>query len=542
MMLAIVFATVVSQMGALTFPVTGNAQCKKHFTDGMLALHSFMYDRAHGEFVAAAKADAKCAMAHWGDAMSFNHPLWGEEDLAAARATLAEVKDEAHLTDKERAFLRAARVLFGDGDPKSRLRGWLAAATEMHQKFAGDDEVALEHALALIANSERLSDQKKLMQAAAIGMDVLARRPMHPGAAHYVIHSCDTPDHAILALPAAEKYAKIAPAASHALHMPSHIFVQLGMWERVARSNEVAWAASQKNSQGKSIDVYDWHSYSWLGSAYLELGQLERGKRLLDELADRIAHEDNADPRFAYSMIAHLYITNAEAWDRADEILKPIASHLPMEKGDQAGSLGCAQHAPGGGLATRYPVGLMSQVRAGYVRAEAAMRRGDELAVKNELAALKPIFEAIEAWHAMLGPTYYERRKATEAFFVAGAHAYKEKSPAAFDAAVAAAKKVIDAGDPLANGPAFDPPGEEWLGEIYTAAGKSKEALAAFDAALARHPRLSRALLGAARAAKAAGDEQTSHARYAELAGLWSDADADLPAVKEVRAAVHPEK
>jgi hypothetical protein len=528
--------THASAMGALHFPVTGNASCNKLFTDGMLALHSFMYDRAHELFQAAAKADPKCEMAHWGDAMTFNHPLWSEEDLVSARAALAAVKSESHLTQKERAFLGAARALFGEGSPKDRLKAWLGAAEKMHQDHASDDEVSLEYALSLIANSERLSDQRKLMQAAAIGMDVLQRNPNHPGAAHYIIHACDTPDHAILALPAAERYARIAPAASHALHMPSHIFVQLGMWERVARSNEAAWPASENDAKGKPIDKYDWHSYSWLAAAYLELGQHQRASRLLDELRERMAKEDHADPRFAYSLIAHLYLTDADAWERIDELLKPIASHLPLEQGEAAGSLGCAQHAPGAGASTRYPVGLVSQQRVRYLRAEAAMRRGDEAAVKAELQALQPIYEAMEAWHAMFSPQSYERRKATEAVFLAGARAYRDKTPAAFAAAVDALKKLGEAGDPFANGPAFDPPADEWLGELYLAWNKPSEALAAFDAVLLRHPRLSRALLGAARAAKAANQPEVARARYAALSALWADADADLPALTEVRA------
>jgi tetratricopeptide (TPR) repeat protein len=540
-MLAVLLAAVVSastsHMGVLTFPVTGNAQCQKHFTEGMLALHSFMYERARGDFQEAAKADAKCAMARWGEAMTYNHPLWGSEDLTAARAALDAVKDAQGLTDKERAFLGAARALFGEGDLKARLKAWLGAAADMHQRFPGDDEVALEHALALIANSERLSDQRKLMQAAAIGLDVFARRPQHPGAAHYVIHACDTPDHAILALSAANQYAQIAPSASHALHMPSHIFVQLGMWERVARSNEAAWAASQKDAQGKKIDDYDWHTYAWLGAAYAELGQEKRARKLLDDLAARLAREDGAEPRFGYSLAAHLYLTDSEAWAQLDEVLQPIASHLPLEKGDPPDSVGCAQHAPGGGLGTRLPVGLLSQVSVHRVRAEVAMRRGDEAGVKAELAALAPVYQALAPWKPMFSASAHERREAIEGFLLTGAHAYHEQTPAAYDAAVAAANRLIDAGDPLANGPAFDPPGEEWLGELQMAAGRPKEALAAFDAALVKHPRLSRALLGAARAAKAAGDEAVARARYTELAGLWADADADLPALAEVRAA-----
>jgi tetratricopeptide (TPR) repeat protein len=520
-------------MGALSFPVSGTPQCKKHFTDGMLALHSFMYDRAHGEFQAAFKADPHCVMAHWGDAMAYNHPLWGEDDLAAAKKTLGDL-DESHATPKEKAFLDAARRLFSDGEPKARAAAWLDAAAAMHKQFPGDDEVALEHALALIANSERLSDQRRLMQAASIGLDVLQRKPNHPGAAHYIIHACDTPDHAILALPAADRYAKIAPAASHALHMPSHIFVQLGMWERVARSNEDAWAASEKDERGKPIDKYDWHTYSWLTSAYLELGQVKRAEKLMKDLAERMSKEDNSDPRFAYSLMAHLYLTDGEAWDRIDELLAPVASHLPLEKGETAGSLGCAQHSPGAAGGTRYPVGLFSQQRVRWIRAEAAMLRGDEAGVKAELEAAKPIYEAMEPWHNMFGPQYLDRRKATESSLLLMARA--RKNPGAVDAAVEALKKLVAAGDPFANGPAFDPPAEQWLGELYLSAGRAKEALATFDAALVRHPRLSRSLLGAARAAKACGETKISHDRYAELAALWADADADLPAVKEVRA------
>src|SRR5204863_5839756 len=108
------------------------------------------------------------------------------------------------------------------------------------------------------------------------------------------------------------------------LHMPSHIFVQLGMWQRVARINEAAFAASEKEERGHTIDKFDWHSYSWLAAARLQMGQVKRAERMLNELHDRFAREDHADPRFAYSLIAHSLLTDGEAWDRLDEILKPI--------------------------------------------------------------------------------------------------------------------------------------------------------------------------------------------------------------------------
>ena len=137
------------------------------------------------------------------------------------------------------------------------------------------------------------------MDSAAISMDVLQINPSHPGAAHYLIHACDSPDHAILALPAARRYAQIAPAASHALHMPSHIFVQLGMVAEVAASNEASWAASQAEDRepGKGPDQRDWHSYSWLVDAYLNLGKLHRAEALMRALRGMLVQDDGPETR-----------------------------------------------------------------------------------------------------------------------------------------------------------------------------------------------------------------------------------------------------
>jgi tetratricopeptide (TPR) repeat protein len=538
-MLATLFLGILltaSPMGKLDFSVTGNVQCNKLFQDGMLALHSFMYERAHASFAAAAKADPNCAMARWGEAMAYNHPLWGVEDVARGRAALAKVSGESRLTTKERAYLATARALYGDGDPKSRLKAWLAAAERMHEQFPEDDEVALAYALALIADSEDLTDGKKMMRAAAIGLDVMARKPNHPGAAHYMIHACDTPEHAILALPAAERYAKIAPAASHALHMPSHIFVQLGMWERAARSNEASVAATMKDHAKDTIDTYDWHSYSWLVAAYAELGQLQRARKLLDDLAARLGKEDHAGPRFAYSEAVHLYLEDSGAWEQLDELLKPIASPLPVEKGDPSGSLGCAQHAPGGALATRYPVGLIALQNVHLMHAEAAAAMGDESTVRVELQAAAPLREAMAPWVSLLPKQWAERQQAESAALLAMARAHYEQKESAWTAAAAALKKLGELRDPFASGPSFSPPADQMLGELYLVAGKPKEALSAFEAALDKHPRTSRSLLGAARAAKAAGQAELAKKYYGELKSLWENADAELPDLAEVRA------
>jgi tetratricopeptide (TPR) repeat protein len=532
-LLPILLAT-SAQMGSLSFSVSGNAACQRQFTDGMLALHSFMYDRAHERFQAAIKADVHCAMARWGDAMAYNHPVWGEDDRPAAKQALDAVLDESKLPKKERAYLATARILFGEGELRPRLHAWLDAAEAMHRDYHDDDEVALQHALSLIANSKRLTDTRVLMRAGAIALDVLARRPQHPGAAHYVIHAFDSPDHAILALPAANRYAAIAPAASHARHMPSHIFVQLGMWDRVASSNEAAWAASQADARGKSIDKYDWHTYAWLAAAYLERGQLQRAQGLVSELRDRLKQHDHPEPRLSYALIASLDAKLAGLTD-VEDLLAPISTPLPVEPGDSSGSLGCEQHAPGGKLPGRPPFGLMSLSIGHLTRAEAAMRRGDEAGVQRALEGEPALDRAMAAWTSIAQPGYFDRRKDRRASLVAVARAVHTRREADVAAAIAALKKQIAGDDQASSGPAFETPAQQLLGELQLTFGHSKDALEAFEKVLHEHPRSSQALLGAARSAKALDDAARATGYYATLADLWSQADATLPALAEVR-------
>ena len=228
--------------GHIDFPVTGSPKCQARFTEGMLALHSFLYDQAHETFASAldaTPADGPCAMAAWGDAMTHDHPLWGERDVPKARAALLRVTSEEALTPKERAYLATARALFATDDEDAAHAAWVASAAKMHQDYPDDDEVALQYALALMA-AHGLRDVRRAVEAGALALDVFHRHPDHPGAAHYVIHAFDSSDHAILAVPAARAYARIAPDAGHALHMPSHTFTHLGMWNEVVPSNERA--------------------------------------------------------------------------------------------------------------------------------------------------------------------------------------------------------------------------------------------------------------------------------------------------------------
>lgn len=506
---AMIFASVLAGapagMGSISFAISGNKECQRRFTDGMLALHSFMYDDAHDHFVAATKADPKCAMAYFGDAMSYLHPLWGEEELEKSRAALNAISGEDKLTPKERAFIGTARAAFGEGEFRPRLAAWMRSLEKLHADFPNDDEAALFYALSLIANSERLSKTKYLMQSLAISAEVMKRKPNHPGAAHYLIHAADTPDHAVLGLDAAKVYAKIAPAASHARHMPSHIFANLGMWNEVVLSNEASWAAAEAEiaRRKKKDDERDWHSYSWLVIAHLQLGQVAKAEKYINDLRELILKVDGSEMRFGYSLIASAYLEITGKWSEADKVLAPIIRPLALEEGEPMGSLGCALHAPGGGGKTRPPFGLMSAMRAQQLRARAAVFSGDAKTVGDALASSKKAIAAMEAWAKMTPKDMVSRWSAYDSTIAAWSAAKTKKTPAAWEEAIASAKKLSEIHD--LGSPAFDAPGLQLLGEIYADAGRSKDALAAFNATLEKYPAHAPAVLGAARAAKSAG-------------------------------------
>ncbi|MBC7976335.1 MAG: hypothetical protein H7138_15295, partial [Myxococcales bacterium] len=294
-------------LGALSFQISGGTpEARRHFDLGLLALHSFWYDEATHQFQTAIDRDATFSMAYWGLAMSHAKLLWGDDDLDAGRKALERMPAPNALPPHDQAWVVAALSLFRRAklDVRASRQELVSTLEQVHAKFP-DDESALFLSIGLLSTvrpgDANATEVRK--RAAGLAMEVFQRNPKHPGAAHYLIHAYDTPELAALALPAAQQYASIAPAAFHALHMPSHIFVRLGMWKEAVASCQAAWDASVAwvTRDRLSPGLQDFHSLSWLIELNFERGRRKDAEQALATYAAAVRAGLPHDKRAAYA-------------------------------------------------------------------------------------------------------------------------------------------------------------------------------------------------------------------------------------------------
>jgi len=263
--------------GDVSFANSGAPAAQADFLSGLALLHDFEYDRAAEAFRRAAAADPGFAMAYWGEAMTYNHPVWMEQDLTAGRAALAklgstpEARAGKATTQRERDYLAAVEILYGDGTKEARDFRYADAMAALHGKYPDDVDATALYALSLLGTSHEGRDFAIYMKSAALLEEVYPTHMRHPGVLHYMIHSYDDPIHAPLGLRAARRYAVVAPDAPHALHMTSHIFIALGMWDEVIAANQSAWRVgnAQRASRGRPPTACG-HGITWLMYGYLQ--------------------------------------------------------------------------------------------------------------------------------------------------------------------------------------------------------------------------------------------------------------------------------
>ena len=311
------------QLGEISFEVTGAKEALPFFTNGLLLLHSFEYEDAREEFLKAQEKDSTFAMAYWGEAMTYNHSLWQrqEKDKALeALLKLAPTKEERSTLLKtaiEKDFFHAIEILYGEGTKYDRDLAYKNFLESLTKKYPNNHEVAAFYAVSLLGSSRNGRDEVLYNKSAQIAQGILRENPKHPGALHYLIHSYDDPGHAKLAKNAADKYAKVAPDAAHALHMPSHIYVALGNWNAVVNSNIASWNAGVKRMERKGLDndARSYHALNWLQYGLLQRGEIEKATRLLNDMV-KYANEKPTKSARSYLVAmkgAHLVETNS--WD-----------------------------------------------------------------------------------------------------------------------------------------------------------------------------------------------------------------------------------
>ena len=310
-------------LGTITFPTSGSLKAQPWFIRGVLLLHSFEYDDAKEAFRQSQALDPDFAMAYWGEAMTENHPLWLEQDLEEARAILKRLGSTLEdrmakaPAQRERGYLHAVEVLYGEGDKQSRDFAYAKAMQKLAKDFPNDHEAAAFYALAILGTRQGERDVRTYMKAAAIAEEVFRKNPKHPGAVHYLIHAYDDPIHAPLGLRVARIYGALAPAASHAQHMPSHIFMALGMWDDVVKANEASWAASRARIEQKGMEngTPPYHTLHWLEYAFLQQGRVEDAKKLVKLIEQEARQSQSRTARRYLASMRATYIIEIQEWD-----------------------------------------------------------------------------------------------------------------------------------------------------------------------------------------------------------------------------------
>ncbi len=507
------------EVGSVHFPVSCTTAAQTAFDRGVALLHSFWYDEAGRAFAEVARIDPGCAMAHWGEAMSHYHPLWAPPtpaDLAKGLAAIEEAKRPPAKTQRERDYIAALEVFYRDSSQRphgARAMEWRQAMERLSARYPADREAAIFFALALLgtasATDKTYTNQKR---AAQILNRILPEQPDHPGITHYLIHAYDSPPLAALALPAARSYARIAPDVPHALHMPSHIFTALGLWDDSVASNLASAAAARQYIAASSPRVSskdELHAMDYLVYAYLQTCR-DSAARALVERAAAFDSVDQSVFQAAYALAAI-----------------PARYALERRRWSAAASL---RVQPSAIAWSEFPY---AEAITHFARALGAARGGQPAAARREiekLAAIRRGLPKVEGEYDWGTQAEIQRLSAT---------AWAEHAQGDDALALQSMRSAADLEDrtekhPVTPGPVL--PARELLGELLLELNRPDLALLEFEAALRHSPRRFNATYGAARAAELSGDRNAAAKWYRELVGLCVHADTERLELRNARS------
>ncbi len=493
-------------VGSIDFPTSATGKAQDHFLRGVAILHSFGWKQAREQFHAAQEIDPDFAMAYWAESLAYNHPLVTEMDPTEPRKALArlaptpEERIAKAPTAREKGFMRAVEILWGDGDHEARRVEYMESMANLHDAYPDDPEIAAFYSLALLGATRATGDlsERWNVRAGTIALKLFNQNPNHPGAAHYTIHSFDNPLMAPLALDAAHAFADIAPAVSHARHMPTHIFIQHGMWELVAGHNQSAYDVAVElwtpgDALGDAVHSLDWGHYG-----DLQRGDYAKARVWMERLAEMVQHDGfeaggargsagTARARGAVPLLKARYVVETEEW----EVTPPTDESTAHEL-----------------LAT----GL------------SAARTGD-------MAALEAAAEALADNSDGSGYDHVMHLQVDGLLHAAMGHA--EMAVSSMDKAVAA----VEAMAPPRGSANPVKPVHELYGEMLLEMDRPADAVPMFETSLERMPNRPRSLLGLGRALAAVGDREKAVVAFRQVAELWKGRDG-VAGLEEARGFV----
>jgi hypothetical protein len=495
------------KLGKVHFATTCNEVAQRRFDRAMRYQHSFWYVQSKEIYEEAIKADPGCAIAYWGIALSLlNNPHGAipAPNLPLGLSAIEKAKEIGANSERERDYIDALSVMYVDYDKipqQARVQCYLKKMEALAAKYPDDDEAQIFYAITLnVAASPADKTYANQLKGAAILEPIWQRQPMHPGVAHYLIHLYDYPPIAAKGLTAALRYAKIAPNAPHAQHMPSHIFTRVGYWkESIAANLASARAAEASHEAGEHLHADDYMVY-----AYLQLGQDQQARRVTDQIETITPSPDSFGGAFSRAAAPARYVMERGDWNGAALLdIKP--NNFPQV------------------MAITY-----------FARAIGAARSGNPSAARADADKLTEIRDQLRA----AKNDYWAGQVDVQA---QTANAWILCADAKYDDALAAMSAAADAEDrtekaPVTPGPLM--PARELYGFMLLDRGKPKEALAAFEATKAKEPNRFNGYVGAAKAAQALGDTAAAKVDYEKLLALASGSDSDRPTLAAARAFV----
>lgn len=509
-----------TKLGKVRFPISCGAAAQKKFDVALAMLHSFWYAKSEKAFSDIAAADPGCAMAHWGVAMSRFHQIWyapPPDDRKAGAAAVEAARAARTKTKRESDWIEALAVYYRDSETVDHVTRFLAyekAMADLSAKYPKDREASISYALTLNGVALALPPDKTYARPRKAGQilePIFREMPQHPGVAHYIIHSYDFPTLAGRGLPAARRYSKIAQDSPHALHMPSHIFTRLGLWEDSVRSNIDSAAAARKDVErtmpgARSFD--ELHAMDYLAYAYLQSGRDAEARKVREDAA-RAEKFDKENFAAAYALTA-------------------IPARLALERRDWKAATSLAV-SPEAFPWSRFPY---TEATVVFARAVGFARSGEAASARSEVGRLEKIRDFLKsAGNAFWADTVEIARLESAAWL-----ARAERKDAEAVELMRSAADLEDSTDkhPVTPGPIL--PAREQLGDLLVELGKPAEALPEYRADLAASPGRLNGLHGAARAARLSGDALAARGYYEKLIVLLAKADGGREEVAEARA------